>query len=151
MVDPKTYGRLYNTRRICQVLVYLTICATDTDLDKQDNSPRPSFQSLNLTLMTLPQWSKEHWETFQKLFQTLQTDFLRKDAAAKPCEPQDDSVHSERARSELYNYRLTSLLRYMQVQKILSPFHDDLLQQLKSTTEEATTVTIDAERVQNLW
>jgi hypothetical protein len=124
----------------------LTICTTE-DLRNDDTL---AFNLQDLPLVPLPQWSAAHWGTFQELFGTLKSDFLRKDAAAKTWESQDDSVHSERARSKLYNDRLTNILRYMQVQKIMSPFHADLLEQIKG--EKATgKPTIAAEVVQDLW
>jgi hypothetical protein len=143
--DQNPYGRLYNTRRICQVLVLLTICTTE-DLQDEDTI---EIELGDLPLLPLPQWSAAHWETFQALFGTLQTDFLRKDAAAKPWEPQDDSVHSERARSKLYNDRLTNLLRCMQIQKILSPFHADLLEQIKGKATGSPKIA--AKLVEELW
>jgi hypothetical protein len=140
--DQKTYGRIYNTRRICQVLVLLTICTTG-DLQDEDTLV------FELPLLPLPQWSAAHWETLKALFVTLQTDFIRKDAAAKPWEPQDESVHAERARAKLYNDQLSSMLRYMQVQKMLSPFHADLLEQIKGNATGQPK--IDAGLVQDLW
>jgi hypothetical protein len=144
--DQKTYGRLYNTRRICQILVLLTIC-TNQDLQDDDDTIENPLQ--DLPLVPLPQWSAAHWETFKALFEMLQTDILRKDAAAKPWEPPDDSVHAKRARSKIYNDRLFNLLRYMQVQKILSPVHADLLKQIKGRAMGKPAIA--ANIVQDLW
>ena len=110
----KKYGRIYNLRKMLEVILTLEIASGLDDGKELPDEFKEEFPPKSLS-----EYSRDDWKYIKERIESIQARLIRKDAKAVIGEEENAKTHTGRGRNAIY--RQDKLVNLLTFQSVITP------------------------------
>jgi hypothetical protein len=114
------YGRIYNRRNMCRLVVTITVA-----MELQQGLDVGNV--LGVAKLPISEWGAEEWEDFREFLTSTANDLLRQDADTPVSEGENEESHEARGKDMSFLSQLEELNKRVMVLQGVSPLQESLI------------------------